>query len=89
MSDFTHEFFEESSKAWKANKIRLAEATYKYKTKAFPPEPSLPLPFQQTQASKKTSAKELKQRQSIDEPAPLRVRRSPRLLEEHRKETYA
>jgi hypothetical protein len=34
-TEFTREFFEESSKAWRANKICLPDATYKYKKNAF------------------------------------------------------
>jgi hypothetical protein len=36
--EFTPEFFDQASKAWNANKIRCANATYKYKPNAFAPE---------------------------------------------------
>jgi len=41
--EFTPQFFDEASKAWKANKVRIGEGHYRYKKNAFPSEkPSLP-----------------------------------------------
>ena len=34
--EFTPEFFDEASRAWRANKIRIGEGHYKYKRNAFP-----------------------------------------------------
>ncbi len=84
MSEFTHEFFEASSKAWKANKTRYGQASYTYKASAFPPDPSIPKAPKQTAINRA----ELRRRQAQDDEAPPRVRRSPRLMEEHRKQTY-
>ena len=88
ISEFTQEFFEDASKAWKANKVRYGQASYKYKKNAFPKEKEEST-FKQTQVSKKQTEKELKKRQAEDEPAPLRERRSPRLRELHIQQTYA
>lgn len=88
ISEFTHAFFEESSKAWKANKVRYGEAMYKYKKTAFPIDKDEP-PIQQTQTSKRKTEKELRKRQAIDEPAPLRTRRSERLRQQEIAKTYA
>ena len=33
--EFTPEFFDNSSKAWRANKIRIAEGCFKYRKNAF------------------------------------------------------
>jgi hypothetical protein len=88
LSEFSHIFFEASSKAWKENKVRYGQAMYKYKKNAFPvilDEPSI----KQTQASKKKTETELKKRQSIDEPVPLKTRKSERLRQKHIQETYA
>jgi hypothetical protein len=87
ISEFTQEFFESSSQAWKANKVRYGQASYKYKKNAFPKEKQ-ELASNQTLASKRQTEKELQKRQSIDEPAPLRERRSPRLRELHLAQTY-
>jgi len=87
-SEFTHEFFEASSKAWKANKVRYGQAMYKYKKVAFPVEKEEPV-RKQTHASKRRTGLELQKRQSIDEPAPLKTRRSERLREKHIQKTYA
>lgn len=78
VSEFTHEVFEESSKAWKANKTKYGQASYTYKRNAFPKGTNLPTPIQ-TKESKRRTEKELEKRHSIDEYAPPRVRRSPRL----------
>lgn len=88
ISEFTHEFFEASSQAWKANKVRYGQASYKYKKNAFPKETAEP-EYKQSQASKRKTEKELLKRQAEDEPAPLRVRRSPRLRDLHIQQTYA
>lgn len=80
ISEFTHEFFEESSKAWKANKTKYGQASYKYIKNAFPKETNLPAPVQ-TRESKQRTKNELEKRQCLDEYAPPRVRRSPRLRE--------
>ncbi len=88
ISEFTQEFFEESSRMWKANKVRYGQAMYKYKTKAFPLDKDAPL-GKQTHASRNRTEAELKKRQGLDEPAPLRARRSERLRQKHIQETYA
>ncbi len=88
ISEFTHQFFEEASKAWKANKVRYGQAMYKYKKNAFPLDKEEP-PVKQSQASKRQTEKELRKRESIDEPAPLRERRAPRLCQLHIQQTYA
>ena len=33
--EFTPEFFDDASKAWRANKIRVAEGCFKYRKNAF------------------------------------------------------
>ena len=33
--EFTPKFFDEASKAWRANKIRVAEGCFRYKRNAF------------------------------------------------------
>lgn len=88
ISEFTQSFFDASSKAWKKNKVRYGQAMYKYKTNAFPLDKEEPS-RKQTQASKRQTEKELAKRQAIDEPAPLRVRRSPRLRLHHLQQTYS
>lgn len=80
-SEFTPAFFDEASKAWTSNKIRCHEGTYRYKKNAFPvsvEEPSIP---NVTKSQKRKLLLELKKRESIDEYAPPRVRRSRRLME--------
>lgn len=88
ISEFTHEFFEESSRSWKANKVRCGVGMYKYKKATFPLDKEEPI-NKQTQASKRRTEIELKKREAIDEPAPLRTRTSERLRQKHLKETYA
>lgn len=88
ISEFTQSFFEASSKAWKKNKVKYDQACYTYKKNAFPPL-SDPPTFVQSKASQQATSRELKKRQQIDEPAPLRLRRSPRLREQHNAETYS
>ena len=87
LSEFTQSFFDASSKAWKKNKVRYGQAMYKYKKNAFPEDKDEPS-VKQSEASKKRTEKELEKRQAIDEPAPLRERRSPRLRRHHLQETY-
>ncbi len=88
ISEFTQAFFEESSKAWKANKVRYGQAMYKYKKNAFPLDKDEPI-CKQTLKSKKQTEKELQKRQSLNEEAPLPTRRSPRLKQMHIQETYS
>jgi hypothetical protein len=88
ISEFTQTFFEESSKAWKANKVRYGQAMYNYKKNAFPKDTKEPT-YKQSMKSKNQTEKELQKRQSIVEVAPLPTRRSPRLKEKHIKETYS
>ena len=87
LSEFTHQFFEEASKAWKVNKVKYGQAMYRYKKNAFPIEKEEP-PSKQTQASRRRTEQELKKRQNEDEPAPLRDRKSPRLRELHIQQIY-
>jgi hypothetical protein len=88
ISEFTHEFFEASSKAWKANKARYGQAMYRYKKNAFPKEDAPGKPTQSKRSIQQTETI-LKQRQAIDEPAPFRERRSPRLRLLHLQKTYS
>lgn len=46
-----------------------------------------PVP-KQSHTSKKQTETELKRRQALDEEAPLPVRKSPRLLQIHKEQTY-
>lgn len=78
-SEFSQEFFEEASTRWKKNKVRVGEAMYRYKKNAFPKEVSVPPVPKLTLKQEKQMEKEMKMRQSIDEHAPPRVRRSARL----------
>ena len=89
MSDVTSQAFDASSKAWKANKVRYGQAAYRYKTNAFQKDPEEPPLPKQSAASKRQSQKELERRQALEEEAPLPVRKSPRLLQLHREQTYA
>ena len=36
--EFTPQFFDDASKAWRANKVRVGEGHYRYKRNAFAPE---------------------------------------------------
>jgi hypothetical protein len=36
--EFTPEFFDQASKAWRANKVRVAEGCFRYKRNAFSKE---------------------------------------------------
>ena len=87
-SNMTPEFFDASSKAWKANKVRYGQAAYRYKKNAFKKDPEEPLPPSQSAASKKRTDKELDKRQQQEEEAPPRVRRSPRIREEELNQIY-
>ena len=87
ISEFTHQFFEDASKAWQRNKVRYGQASYKYKKNAFSLCNDEPY-RKQTQASKRRTEAELMKRQAIDEPVPLRMRRSERLRQKHIQETY-
>lgn len=78
-SEFSQEFFEESSHVWKKNKVRIGEAMYRYKKNAFPKDAVMPEAAKLTRVQQKQLEKELAKRQSIDEYAPPRVRRSERL----------
>ena len=87
-SEFTQSFFDASSKAWKKNKVRYGQAMYSYKSNAFKGMESLP----EEKASKAAvlkNSREIQKRQQLVEEAPLPTRRSPRLREQHIKETYA
>ncbi len=88
ISEFTQQFFEESSKAWKANKVRYGQAMYKYRKNVFPMDKEEPL-SKQSISSKKKTENELLKRQALDEEAPLPTRKSPRLRERHIQETYS
>ena len=88
ISEFTQAFFNASSKAWKKNKVKYDQACYTYKEKAFPKDTDLPV-ASVSKASKLKLEHELHKRHLIDEPAPLRVRRSPRIREQHLRETYS
>lgn len=37
ITEFTPDFFDEASKAWRANKISIGEGSYRYKRNAFIP----------------------------------------------------
>lgn len=87
-SEFTHAFFEASSKAWKKNKVKYDQACYTYKKGAFKGQEEL-LADPVSQAAKRKNAAEIKKRQALVEEAPLPVRKSPRLKEQHLKETYS
>lgn len=88
ISEFTHEFFEASSKAWKANKARYGQAMYRYKKNVFPKEDA-PTPPAQSKRSVQQTETILAKRNLIDEPAPLRERRSPRIRLLHLQKTYS
>lgn len=86
ISEFTSSFFDASSKAWKKNKVRYDQACYTYKKDAFLGKEEIAAP---TQGTPLKNQRELKKRVSLKEEAPLPPRRSPRLKEKHRQETYA
>lgn len=80
-SEFTQKFFEESSKAWKDNKVKYGQSMYRYKKNAFPADSSVGLPKERvlTRAQKKLMENESILRSKLDEPVPPRLRRSARL----------
>lgn len=67
--EFTNDFFKESSKRWKANKISIGCGTYEYKKNAFPKDDCPPAP------KPKLKIKLPK----VEEKEPPIIRRSPRL----------
>lgn len=83
-SEFTHSFFEASSKAWKKNKVKYDQACYTYKENAFPAATVATGPVKS-----KLNQQEIRRRQKLVEEAPLPTRKSPRLREQHLRETYA
>jgi hypothetical protein len=78
-TEFTQQFFEESSKAWKTNKVKYGQSMYRYKKNAFVPAGDLPKQRILTRAQTKAMEQESLRRSQIDEPVPPRVRRSARL----------
>jgi hypothetical protein len=85
ISEFSQSFFDASSEAWKKNKVRYGQAMYKYKKNAFPHDTEMP----SKKATTARNEKELRKRQTTDELAPPHERRSPRLREQHLRETYS
>ena len=88
VSEFTSDFFDASSKAWKKNKVRYDQACYTYKKTAFKGQEELPHEPASKAAIQKNQ-REINKRLQFKEEAPLPVRKSPRLREQHIKETYA
>ena len=88
ISEFTSSFFDASSKAWKKNKVRYDQACYTYKKGAFKGQADISCEAP-SKAAVLRNARELNKRMSLKEEAPLPVRRSPRLKEQHRRQTYA
>lgn len=78
-SEFTQTFFEDSSKAWKANKVKYGQSMYRYKKNAFVPATDIPKQRVLTRSQTKAMEQESLPRSQIDEPVPPRVRRSARL----------
>ena len=87
ISEFTQDFFNASSKAWKKNKVRYDQACYTYKTNAFKGKEELPCDTPSKAALLKNQ-REIAKRLQLVEEAPLPVRKSPRLREQHIRETY-
>jgi hypothetical protein len=87
-SEFTQSFFDASSKAWKKNKVKYDQACYTYVNDAFKGQEEAPV-HRVSAAVKRKNTIELQKRQGFVEEAPLPVRRSPRLYEQHLRETYA
>jgi hypothetical protein len=85
ISEFTHDFFQGSSDAWKMNKVRYGQAMYKYKAKAFEKDPEEP----KAPKVSKLNHKECLQRQQIDEVAPPRRKRSDRLRQKEIQAIYS
>jgi hypothetical protein len=88
VSEFTQSFFTASSKAWKKNKVKYDQACYTYTKDAFKGSEQLPIEVASKSALSKNQ-RELNKRLALNEEAPLPVRRSPRLYEQHLRETYA
>jgi hypothetical protein len=88
ISEFTQSFFDASSKAWKKNKVRYGQAMYAYRKNAFKGMEELPHDKISKTAQLKNQ-REIQKRQGLQEEAPLPPRRSPRLREQHIRETYA
>jgi hypothetical protein len=88
ISEFTQSFFNASSKAWKKNKVRYGQAMYKYRNHAFSLEEEIQ-EVKLTPKQQKQMNEELQIRQRIDEVAPPRERRSPRLRLLHLQQTYS
>ncbi len=86
-SEFTQSFFDASSKAWKKNKVRYGQAMYAYKKDAFKGMEELP-DEKASKAALLKNSREIQKRQRLVEEAPLPTRRSPRLKEQHIKQTY-
>jgi hypothetical protein len=87
ISEFTQSFFDASSKAWKKNKVRYGQAMYAYKKDTWKGMEDIP----EETASKAVllkNSREIQKRLKLQEEAPLPTRRSPRLREQHIKETY-
>jgi hypothetical protein len=87
ISEFTQSFFNASSKAWKKNKVRYDQACYTYKEGAFKDVEDLPGETA-TKAARLKNSREIQKRLNLQEEAPLPTRRSPRLREQHIRETY-
>lgn len=88
ISEFTQEFFNASSKAWKKNKVRYDEACYTYKKSAFKGQEELSSDTPSKSALLKNQ-REINRRLQLVEEAPLPVRKSPRLREQHIRQTYS
>lgn len=88
ISEFTQEFFNASSKAWKKNKVRYDQACYTYKKGAFKSQEELPSETPSKSALLKNQ-REINRRLQLVEEAPLPVRKSPRLREQHIRQTYS
>lgn len=87
-SEFTQSFFDASSKAWKKNKMKYDQACYTYKKDAFKGSDELPIQIASKAALLKNQ-REVNKRAALQEEAPLPTRRSPRLYQQHLRETYA
>jgi hypothetical protein len=76
IAEFTPEFFDTSSMAWRANKVRLTEGTFRYKRNAFSTVSAVP----KAPAPAPAPAKKAKK---------FQLRRSPRLLAKAKGKTRA
>jgi hypothetical protein len=88
ISEFKQSFFDASSKAWKKNKTKYDQACYTYKKDAFKGMEELPQEVVSKAVLLKNS-REINKRLKLQEEAPLPNRRSPRLREQHVRETYS